>query len=135
MSGIALAQQMILLPRLTNNAWDTVNSPVAGSTISSNGTGTLTASRTGPGSPLVQLNGWIPFALNYFDQLYEAMLTVVSGAAGWTNTGVWRDLSTGPAWDGIKAGASDISVVRFDVRLKNSTPVLATANFTVTFTI
>jgi len=138
MSGLLLAQAMVLLPRLDPSftSWVAAeNSPSAAtSSIIALNTGALDATRSGGANVL--LNGWVPFTsgVSSFANLFEAMLTVTSGGAGWSNSGVWRDLSGSPSWTGISF-VDSVSQVRLDIRLKNSTTVLATATYGIDFQI
>lgn len=133
MSGALLHSSMILLPVLTDAAWtSTSGSPSASSTIIANSIGVLSATRDG--GPTVDLIGWLQFQTTAVQSLFEAMLTVVSGGAGWSGSGAWQDLSAGFNWSGITFGDT-VSVVRLDIRLKSSTTILATATFTVTFDV
>lgn len=138
MSGILLASQQILLPRLTPSftSWvASASSPsAASSTIIALNTGALDATRSG--GALVPLNGWVPFISGSaaFAPLLEAMLTVTSGGAGWTDSGVWRDLTLSPQWTGVSF-VDSVSQVRLDIRLKNSSVVLASALYGIDFQI
>lgn len=133
MSGALLGSQFMLIPRLTPTAaWTTTSIAPTSTTIFANSTGTLVAVRDGGAD--VDLGGWISFQTSVAQQLFEAMLSLVSGSIGFSDMGVWRDLAAAPTWGAISFGDT-VSVVRLDIRLKGSTAILATATYTVTFDV
>lgn len=137
MSGILLAKQQILLPRLNSatTAWTaSASSPSAATTsIIPTNTGGLTAVRSGGAA--IDLNRWLPFTFStLLTANFELMLTVLSGAAGWTGTGVWHNGSTVFQYDGL-VFADTVAMVRHDIRLVGSTTVIATQTYTITFDI
>lgn len=137
MSGILLATQQILLPRLNSatTAWTASAAspgPATSSIIPTN-TGGLTAIRSGGAG--IDLNRWLPFTFsNVLTANFELMLTILAGAAGWTNSGAWQNGGSIFQFDGL-VFADTVSVVRLDVRLVGPSPILATQTYTITFDI
>lgn len=135
MSGILLTQQQILLPRLIAGAWTSRGSGgILGANVFIQPTGNLQGFSTFAGT--VSFNRWMPFQTNFnAGDRFQVRLTYHGPTGSCTDSGVWRDIGF-IQWDLLNAQAAPsthVVTMTIDIRLKDSTSILATALYTLTY--
>lgn len=139
MSGILLAQQQIVLPRLLSGmGWSsTGGGGILGANILLNPSGALQGFSTSGGT--VSLGGWLPFTTmsSFNGTLFQVKIDNLGPSGSLTDNGVFRDINNATLqWDCLNAQAApSVHVVTFRVtiRLKNSTADLAVQTYTLTY--
>lgn len=132
MSGILLTQQQILLPRLVAGSWTRTGSGgILGANVFINPTGSLT---TSPAD--ASITRWTPFTLNFNGgDRFQVRLTYNGPTGSCTDSGVWRDIGF-IQWDLLNAQAAPsthVVTMTIDIRLRDSTAILASALYTLTY--
>lgn len=139
MSGILLAQQQIILPRLISGlGWSSSGSGgILGASIFLNPNGVLQGFSNSGGT--VSLQGWLPIqSMHAFNNtLFQVKIDNLGPSGSLTDNGVFRNIDTSTLqWDCLNAQAApSVHVVTFriTIRLKNSSVDLAVQTYTLTY--
>lgn len=132
MSGILLTQQQILLPRLVAGSWTSSGGGgILGANVFINPQGSLTSFPAD-----ASIARWTPFALNFNGgDRFQVRLTYHGPTGSCTDSGVWRDVGF-IQWDLLNAQAAPsvhVVTMTIDMRLRDSTAILASALYTLTY--